>query len=111
MCKICHSNDLELSENKGYENICIGCECQIDADKLEAKWNKELSVYEKRTGLKLDFDEFCNECWEERINIENLHRLPELKSVYEQNKYEREEYFRPRNPQQEFEFEPNDLPF
>jgi len=83
LCAVCHSDELPLSELEGYEGLCLGCECEKMNAELEAQWSKELAVYEKRTGQKLDFNEFYYECESGNVDKANLKRLPELKSCYE----------------------------
>src|SRR5690606_29886544 len=83
LCAVCNSDELPLSELEGYEGLCLGCECNKMNEKLEEKWSKELAIYEKRTGQKLDFNEFYNECEKGNVDKANLKRLPELKSCYE----------------------------
>lgn len=83
LCAVCHSDELPLSELEGYEGLCLGCECNKMNEELEAQWSKELAIYEKRTGQKLDFNEFYYECEKGNVDKANLKRLPELKSCYE----------------------------
>lgn len=113
LCEVCHSDELPLSEIKGYEHVCIGCECEIMDQKLESKWNDELSIYEQRTGQKLDFNEFYYECFAGKIDKSNLNRLPELKSCYEDAmmnlKFSESEDL--KNKQLSINFENDGMPF
>lgn len=82
-CIVCKSNDLPLSDLKGYEGLCSACECAKMVEEIELKWQKELAIYEKRTGQKFKFNEFYYECQKGKIDKSKLTRLPELKSCYE----------------------------
>jgi len=113
LCEVCHSSDLPLSDIVGYEHVCIGCECEIMDQELEAKWNSELIIYEKRTSQKLDFNEFYYECFAGKVDKSNLKRLPELKSCYEDAMmnlkfYESEDL---KNKQLSISFEHDGMPF
>lgn len=111
LCAVCFSDELPLSELEGYEGLCVACECQKMCDELEAKWNKELIIYEKRTGEKLDFNEFYYECQAGNVAKANLKRLPELKSCYEDAIMDLE-FYKNENKQLELNFYGDDnLPF
>lgn len=111
LCAVCFSDELPLSELEGYEGLCVACECQKMCDELEAKWNKELSIYEKRTGEKLDFNEFYYECQSGNVDKANLKRLPELKSCYEDAIMDLE-FYKNESKQLELNFYGDDnLPF
>lgn len=83
LCAVCHCDELPLSQQEGYEGLCLSCEDEKRDAELEAQWSKELALYEKRTGQKLDFNEFYYECEAGNVDKENLKRLPEMKSCYE----------------------------
>lgn len=83
LCAACGSDELPLSELEGYRGLCLACECNKMNDELETKWSKELAVYEKRTGERLNFNEFYYKCENGNVDKANLKGLPELKSCYE----------------------------
>lgn len=113
LCSKCR--DYEMSEIEGYKHLCVACACSEMDQEYEKKWEKELSIYETRTGIKYDFDEFCIACGGEEPDIDKskLRGLPELKRAFQIERANYLEYTRrPRiDPQLKLNFSSNELPF
>ena len=111
ICPICGDDSLEECTIEGYTGMCDACSCNKMSDELEAKWAKELDIYFKRTGDKVDIDDFYHWCMNGDVSIKDLRNLPELKSFYHQaTDYLKAVNYKP-SPQLEIDFDKNDLPF
>lgn len=91
--------------------MCDACSAEKMCQELEEQWAKELLVYEKRTGEKLDFNEFYYECQAGNVDRKKLKGLKELKSCYDDAKAEMDYLNEPIDRQMSLNFEQNDLPF
>lgn len=108
ICLNCGSKDYPLSELKGYEGLCIPCECEKMNDEFDKQAENELNIYKNRTGQKYDFNNFYWACQDELILIDNLKKLPMLKEIYTDVKNEQK---RQDETQLQLDFFQNDLPF
>lgn len=112
VCPICHDDWLPESEDPKYKGMCVSCDAERHCKELEAKWDKELNIYKKRTGIEYDFEGFWYAIQRGEVNKSDLKRLPELKSIYEDalgylKELEQDGF----DPQLELNFDGNDLPF
>jgi RNA polymerase subunit RPABC4/transcription elongation factor Spt4 len=110
-CPNCGDTEFGKCDWKGYEHLCIACASETFANNLEIKWNKELAIYEKRTGQKLDFNQFYLACQAGEVDRNNLKRLPELRGNYDEAMSDLAHYDDPIDPQGDLFMQENDLPF
>lgn len=111
-CPICEGTELDESDIEGYAGMCDGCACEKMNQELEEQWEKELLIYEKRTGVKLDFNEFYFACQAGEVDKKKLRGLKELKDCYECSLDHVAEIYRPCEADAQMELNFDDkLPF
>jgi hypothetical protein len=93
------------------DGVCLPCQCQNDCEESERIWESELLKYEKRTGIKYDFNEFYFACEAGDIDKKNLRGLKELRSCYS-DAILNVKFYREESKINQLElFQDNDLPF
>jgi hypothetical protein len=74
------------------EEECPACECERTIKELEDTWNRELVIYEKRSGNKYDYYQFFDAALAGNVDKKHLRGLPELKLCLQHANYLIEEY-------------------
>lgn len=112
-CPVCHSEEFYQSDMEGYTDMCDCCACNKLNEDTEAKQNKELAIFKKRTGIEYTYNDFMDACMVGEVNKADLKRLPELKETLEWCNGILWEYEQMNKAQPELNFEgdSNSLPF
>ena len=108
LCSVCGSSDYEISELEGYKGLCFPCECEKMDKEFDLQVERELNLYQYRTGEKYSFNQFYWACGDLEIDKSKLDDLPTLKEVFKDVENEQNRY---NNLQLEIDFNECDLPF
>lgn len=110
-CIICKTDTYPSSEILGEEGMCVPCGAQYSYELFEKTVELELKQYKRRTGGDInEYNEFYQEAYEGKVDINQLSCLNNLKECYEMAIEDKRIDQLPPDPQLQINFD-NDLPF